>query len=261
MTRPRAAATALLVIALHAIATGQAVVAQRPMKVVDLLNIPWVSEPQLSPDGRQLLYVRSDAEWAANKRVNHVWRINLDGTAEVQLTSGMNGESSPRFSPDGKWVAFLAARETSQRQQVFLLSNAGGEARRLSNHPTAVSSIEWSRDGAAIYFLAEDEKTAAEAERDKARDASFTFDETEKNRHLWQVDVSTGKSKRLTDGEFTVLSYQLAQDGQHIAYHRAPGVRLDDWYDGEVWLMSSSGEDQVQLTHNRMPESQASLSP
>lgn len=257
VTRP----TALLFIALHVIATSEAAVAQRPMKTVDLLNIPWISEPQLSPDGRQLLYVRSDADWAANKRVNHLWRINLDGTAEVQLTSGANGESSPRFSPDGKWVACLAARDTSQRPQIFLISNAGGEARRLGNHPTAVSSIEWSRDGASIYYLAEEEKSAEAAERDKANDDAFAFDEAEKHRHLWKVDLSSEKPKRLTGGDFTVLGYQLAQDGQHIAYHRAPGVLLDHLYDAEVWLMTSSGEDPIQLTRNGMPESQASLSP
>jgi len=261
MVKTLARPTAFVFIALHAIGNGTTAVAQRPMKIVDLLNIPWISEPQLSPDGRQLLYVRSDADWAANKRVDHIWRINVDGTGEVQLTSGTNGESSPRFSADGKWVAFLATRETGQQRQVYLISNAGGEARRLSKHPTAVSSIEWASDGESIYFLAEDEKTAEEKGRDKANDDAFAFDEYEKNRHLWKVAVSTGTSKRLTSGDFTVLAYQPSQDGRHIAYHRAPSPLLDHTYDAEAWLMTSSAEDHVQLTRNGMPESRASLSP
>ncbi|MEO8450162.1 MAG: S9 family peptidase [Gemmatimonadota bacterium] len=254
-------APTLLLIALSAIATSDPALAQRPMKIVDLLNIPWVSDPQLSPDGRQLVYVRSDADWAANKHVGHIWRINLDGTGEVQLTTGTAGEGSPRFSPDGKWIAFLATRATGQPQQIFLIGSTGGEARRLGNHPTAASSIAWSRDGESIYFLAEGEKTAEEAEREKAKDDAIAFDETGKNRHLWTMAVGTGKSMRLTDGDFTVLSYNLAQDGKHIVYHRAPGRLLDDLEDSEVWLMSSSGTDQIQLTKNSVTESGASLSP
>src|SRR5256885_11332599 len=130
-------ALALLFIVPHAMANSKAAAAQRPMKIVDLLNIPWVSDPQLSPDGRQLVYVRSDADWAANQHIGHIWRINVDGTGEVQLTRGTNGEGSPRFSPDGKWVAFLATRPASQLEQIFLIGNAGGEARRLGNHATA----------------------------------------------------------------------------------------------------------------------------
>jgi dipeptidyl aminopeptidase/acylaminoacyl peptidase len=254
-------APALVVSTLLAFVGGEIAVAQRPMKIVDLLNIPWVSDPQLSPDGRQLLYVQSDADWAANQRVDHVWRINLDATGLVQLTNGPNGESSPRVSPDGKTVAFLAVRGAGQPQQIFVLGGAGGEARRLTNHPTAVSSIEWGPDGDSIYFLAEEAKTASEAERDNAKDDAFAFDETGKNRHLWKIAVTNGKETRLTEGDYTILSYELARDGRRIAYHRAPSGLLDALYESEVWVMRSTGDDQIQLTHNAVPETDASLSP
>ena len=158
MIRTVSRAPALLFIALYAIATSEAAVAQRPMKIVDLLNIPWVSDPQLSPDGRQLVYVRSDADWAANKHVGHIWRINLDGTGEVPLTTG-TAARAPRFSPDGKWVAFLATRPPVKHQQIS--DRTGREARRLAGHPTSASSIEWSPDSDRL-LLTEGEKTALE---------------------------------------------------------------------------------------------------
>src|SRR5260221_11604903 len=75
---------------------------QRAMTLVDFLNVPRVSDPQLSPDGSQILFVRAEANWNANKPIGHIWRINADGTGQVQMTNGGEGESSPRCSTDAK---------------------------------------------------------------------------------------------------------------------------------------------------------------
>ena len=77
-------------------------------QLVDLINVPRLSDPSISPDGRQIAFVRSDADWGLNKRVTHIWRTASDGTGLQQLTWGVNGESSPRWSPDG--AADCAAR-------------------------------------------------------------------------------------------------------------------------------------------------------
>src|SRR2546422_1560216 len=102
----------------------------RPMKLIDLLEVPSLSEPRLSPDGRQLLYVLSAADWRAGRRTGHIWRANVDGSGTIQMTSGQRGESSPRWSPDGRTIAFIATRDTGAAgAQIYLLNNAGGEAR------------------------------------------------------------------------------------------------------------------------------------
>src|SRR5271168_3863788 len=112
----------------------------RPMTLVDVLNVPQISDPQLSPDGRQILYVLAQSDWKANKRVSHIWKTKTDGSGLIQLTTGADGETGPRWSPDGQTIAFVAKRGSAEANQIYLLSNAGGEARALTSHATAVSN-------------------------------------------------------------------------------------------------------------------------
>ena len=124
--------------------------AKRPMTIIDLLNVPSLKDPRLSPGGKQLLYVLAEADWDANKRISHIWRIESDGTDLVQLTNGSAGESAPRWSPDGESIAFIAKRGRDKERRIYLISNRGGEARALAKHATSVSGISWSPDGAKI---------------------------------------------------------------------------------------------------------------
>src|SRR3977135_927952 len=97
----RYGALALLMLATAPIASPQAQQGQRPMTLVDLLNVPSLTDPQLSPDGRQILYVFARAHWTAKRRIGQVGRANADGSGTVQLTTSANDASSPRWSPDG----------------------------------------------------------------------------------------------------------------------------------------------------------------
>lgn len=233
----------------------------RPMTIVDLINVPSIGDPQISPDGTQLLYVRSDADWDENATVSRIWRVNSDGSASVQLTNGENSESSPRWSPDGSTIAFLTERGDHEETQIYLISNYGGEARALTEHPTSTSSIQWSPDGNWVYFTAREEKTEAEKAREEVNDNVFRFEEDRKNIHLWRVDVESGDAERVTEGDFSLRGYSLSRDGTLIAFHRAPSPLYDDVLNSEVWVMSADGSDARQLTSNTVGESGASLSP
>ena len=74
----------------------------RPMTLVDVMNVPQVSDPQVSSNGRELAFVQSEPNWKANRRIGHIWKVNSDGSGLMQMTSGTDGENSPRWSPDGK---------------------------------------------------------------------------------------------------------------------------------------------------------------
>jgi dipeptidyl aminopeptidase/acylaminoacyl peptidase len=236
--------------------------AQRPMSIVDLINVPVVSDPQLAPDGANVVYVQAEADWTANKRISHLWRARADGSGTaVQLTSGKEGESQPRWSPDGASLAFVAKRDGAEHAQIHVLPLGGGEARRLTNHETAADNPAWSPDGRSVYFLAPDPKPADRVAGEKTKDDAYAFDESFQQRHLWKIDVATGAESRVTSGDFSVLSYELSHDGTRIAHHRAPSPNFGDGERGEVWVMDAGGGNAAALTKNAVPERAASLSP
>lgn len=235
--------------------------AQRPMGIVDLIDIPSISDVQLSPTGDYTAYVRSTADWDRNRTVSHVWRARTDGSGRVQLTNGEDGESSPRWSPDGSRLAFLAERAGDEAGQIYLIRNDGGEAARLTEHPTTVRDIAWSPDGRWIYFVAEEEKTAKEKAREQVNDNVFAYFENWKHRHLWRAPADGGAPERITSGDFTVRGYSISRDGATIVHTRAPTPLLDDGPSGEIWVMDAAGGGARQVTSNEIAEQGAELSP
>jgi dipeptidyl aminopeptidase/acylaminoacyl peptidase len=233
----------------------------RPMSFVDLLNLPGLSDPQLSPDGKSIAYVQDGPDWSQNKRIGHIWRIAIDGSSPAQLTRGERGESSPRWSPDGRTMAFLARRGDEEEVQVQLLPLEGGEAKALSAHVTAVSAIQWFPDGRRIFFLADEAKSIEERARGKKKDDVFQYDEQFKQRQLWCIEVEGGKETRLTSGESSVTSYRLSGDGRQVVFERAPTPLLGDAEHGELWIMTADGTGARALTSNGVAEENASVSP
>jgi dipeptidyl aminopeptidase/acylaminoacyl peptidase len=95
--------------------------------------------------------------------------VKWDGSDQLQLTSSPDGESSPRWSPDNKYLAFVASRGTDEEKkkggQIWLLNRAGGEAQKVSDFTGGVSDIQWSPDSTRILFTAEDQDPADEPEK------------------------------------------------------------------------------------------------
>jgi dipeptidyl aminopeptidase/acylaminoacyl peptidase len=256
--RIRWSVSALLCLLVLAPAAAQE---KRLRTFVDALEQPVLADPQLSPDGKQIAFVINRADWKANRHTGHIFRINSDGTSQVQLTFGERGESSPRWSPDGKSIAFTARRDPDSANQIYVLHADGGEARKITSHGTATGNITWAPDGKSIYFTATDAKSAEERERDRVQDDVFAFEENNfKQRHLWTTDLE-GKTKRITDGNWSVGNYELSADGTRIAMHRTPSPLLGSGERGEVWVMDASGQNSRQLTTNGVSEANASLSP
>ncbi|MEE8584748.1 MAG: S9 family peptidase [Acidobacteriota bacterium] len=233
---------------------------KRDMTLIDLLEIPQLRSPQLSPDGTRAVFVLQKADWKANKRIGHLWRVESDGSRLVQLTNGERGESDPAWSPDSRQIAFLAQREGDKVKQIHLIGPSG-EARRLSRRETAPQDIAWSPDGKWIYFIAKDAKTPQEKARDEAKNDVFAFDEDYKQEHLWRILAGQGQEEKITQGHYSVRGFKLSRDGSRIAFHRAPTPLFDDSDEGEVWVMEADGNNALQLTRNQVAESGAQLSP
>ena len=255
-------------LALLALAVPLQAQPRRPMTLIDMIEAPQLSDPQVSPDGKQVLFVMSKPDWKANTRISHIWRVNADGSGLVQMTNGVKGESSPHWSPDGKLIAFLGRKPSSSAEggseettQIYLIHNNGGEAEQLTEHSTAVSSINWSPDGESLYFLSSDPKTEEEKKRDKQKDDVYAFDEDYKQTHLWRVRIAGKGEKKLTDGNFSDTAYSLSRDGKKIVLSRAPTPRFGDSDQSEVFVTDASGAGEIQLTHNRVAESNIEISP
>jgi dipeptidyl aminopeptidase/acylaminoacyl peptidase len=235
--------------------------APRAMKAVDLIEIPRIGDSQLSRDGRQILFTRSEADWKLNRRVSHIDRIDADGGGLRQMTTGPEGESSPRWAPDGRRFAFIARRAGAEGAQIHLMANEGGEARRLTSHPTGVSQIQWAPDGSAVFFLASDPKTAEEKASEEAKDDVYALDENYKQTHLWRVDVESGKSSRVTSGDFSITAFNISRDGKRIAAQRGPTPLFGDSENGEVYVMDIDGANAVRITTNGVDEFFPTISP
>ena len=261
MLRPRLRFTLFVCLVFASLAAAQA---KRPTTIVDLIDVPSVGSPRLSPDGTQVLYTRSDTDWKKNGRTTHIWRINSDGTGEVQLTNGEDGESGPRWSPDGTRVAFLAKRGEDEHTQIYVMRNRGGEASPLTEHDSPVGSFQFSPDGGHIFFVAPDPKSAEEKKKEKLQDDVFAFDENYKQRHLFRVAADGDgpqRGERLTEGDYSVIGFRLSDDGTRIAHHRSVSPLVDNRDEGEVWLMDADGGNAMQLTNNTVAERGAQLSP
>ena len=245
----------------HSLSAQDGDAAPRPMTIADLIEVPSLGDARISPDGNRVLFVRRDADWEANGTVAHIWRVDVDGDNQMQLTNGEHGETSPRWSPDGSRIAFLARRGEDEHAQIHILNAMGGEANALTSHPTAVSSITWAPDGSGIYFVAADDLSEEEQAKRAAGDDVYAFDENYQQSHIWRVNVDSEETGRITEGDYSVTAYSLSRDGTHIAYHRGESPLFEGIDRREVWVMRSDGNDARQLTRNSVPEYNARLSP
>ncbi|MFO0879015.1 MAG: S9 family peptidase [Gemmataceae bacterium] len=125
---------------------------KRPMKVEDLFRFKRLSDPQISPDGRQVAYVVTTVELEENKSTSSIWVAPVDKGEPRQVTTSGKKDRHPRWSPDGKALLFESNRAGAN--QLFLLDlDDGGEARQLTTISTGASDAIWSPDGAHIAFV------------------------------------------------------------------------------------------------------------
>ena len=166
------------------------------------LNLRSISDLQFSPDGSRLAFVVSEPP-KGELRARHIWLYDKQSGAIRQFTYSAKIEASPRWSPDGKQLAFLSNREEEQ-QQLYVMRADGGEATALTKGKRAVQRFAWSADGKQIAFLAPDAKTEAEEKKVKDKDDAHVADKDEKHARLWLLTVATGEAKALTETKWEI---------------------------------------------------------
>ncbi|HEX7116026.1 MAG TPA: S9 family peptidase [Steroidobacter sp.] len=238
MSRTSQCALALL-LAVTPVATF-ATEARRLLTADDVNAVYEISDPQLSPDGEWVAYTVTHADLAKDEKVSHIWMASWDGKRTVQLTYSKHSESHPRWSPDGKFLAFLTSRgEDEEPAQVWLLDRLGGEAKPLSGFNGEVVDFEWSPDASRLALIVRDEDPERKRKAEEKKTPApividryyFKEDETgylgARRQHLYVLDVASRQAQLLTPGPYDESLPSWSPDGSRIAFYSKRGPDPD----------------------------------
>lgn len=240
----------------------------------DMLDLVQVSSPQISPDGRRVLFTRTEIKnWTDNRRVSTIWIADADGRSAYQFL-GSDRDRSPRWSPDGSLVAFLSSRdggEASRDQdsggQIWLIRAEGGEAWRLTTHAGTIRSFEWMPDSTRIVFVSADAKTDDQKAAEKAGDDAIYVDEGPNGQtsgsysSLWIVSIADRTQRRLTRDRVVVDDFEPSPDGRRVAFTYRRDNSRNGQYRSEIAVVDIETGRQMDLTANEAPEGDLRWSP
>jgi dipeptidyl aminopeptidase/acylaminoacyl peptidase len=246
-----------------AIFASQASQAQskRGVTAEDYLSFKFVGDPRISPDGKVVAFVLTTIDQKKNRRESAIWIVPSDGSAAPRRFSAEGFSSnSPRWSPDGKTLAFLSARASdlpageTPKSQIFLAPfGGGGEAIALTKLKNGVQSYQWSPEGSRIIVVSSSGSMDGVATADRKSDVrhythiQYKFNDTgwfdDKRRHLWVVSVPGGDAKQITEGQdWNDTDPQWSPDGTRIAFvSDRTGKAYDDGHNTDVWVIPAAG--------------------
>ena len=229
----------------------------RPEDVYELVN---VGDPRISPDGSRVAYTVTAADREANDYTSAIWVAPLDGSAEPQqYTAGEKRDTTPRWSPDGKWLAFASTRgEDKAPAALYLLPAEGGEARKLTDQKESVEAIEWSPDSTRIAFTARVRDAAYDEEDDRKREPRrFTrifhkLDSVgwtgDRRKHVFVVGIDGGDARQLTSGDFEHGSPAWSPDGKQLVFDGLRDERWDTELINRLYVVDAAGGEPRALT-------------
>ena len=258
---------------------------QRPITETDLYAFRWIASPQISPDGARIVYTQVTVNAKHDNYETSLWIIPASGGAARQITAGPH-DSTARWSPDGRTIAFLRAPEQKDKDgkpqppQVYLLSMEGGEARALTDLPKGASAPAWSPDGRTIAFLSTtlpkdfDKKKDGEEESDVRVIARAVYRmngegylDPDRPSHIWSAAVpavleAPQKAKQITTGEFSESDIVWSHDGSKLYF---TSTRVGEPYyeppHDEIYSVSAAGGDVTKVAGIDGPIHAISLSP
>jgi dipeptidyl aminopeptidase/acylaminoacyl peptidase len=202
-----------------------------------------VGSPQVSPDGRRVVYTVNETVMAPDKSefVTQIWIATTDGKENYQVTFGDKSSTNPKWSPDGTAIAFTSNR-ANNRNGLYLLRLSGGEAEPISDVKGSVGNFEWSPDGRTIAFMMSDFKSPEEEANDKGRNDFRWYEENHKLSRIYITPVAkdaSGKreAKKVVDVPRQISSFDFSPDGNRIAFTHAASPSVNDWPTSDVSIL------------------------
>jgi len=213
---------------------------KKPIQPTDVYRIPTLGSPQVSPDGKWIVYDLSEVDTAKDGRVSHLWMQSWDGAQSIQLTYGDEPASSPKWSPDGKYLSFLSSRDSKNGSQIWLMDRRGGEGKKLTDIKGDINDYSWSPDAGKLLLTINDPENGGKKEPKTPapiRIDRYHFKQDvegylqHQHPHLYLFDINTKKLDTLTKGDTDEGAAEWSPDGKQIVFvsnHSADPERNDN---------------------------------
>jgi len=245
----------------------------------DLYKFELISGMEISPDGAHVIYTQQRINPDTQKQYSNLWVISVEDGTTTQFTFGDQVDRNPRWSPDGRQIAFISNRDNEKRPQIYLINFSGGEAHPLTDLNGNFEGFEWSPNGSQLVtqFRKKDSEVIEREENEKVEKLGvvlrhidrleYKFDGAgflpKERWHIWTVDTKTGEACQLTnDPQYQEISPRWLQDGAHILFisNRAENPDID--YDLEdFYIIPVGGGEIVKLTAPEGGKLYPSISP
>jgi dipeptidyl aminopeptidase/acylaminoacyl peptidase len=254
-------------------------VALRPLTVDDYFRIGGVDEPQISPDWRWVAYTVSTSDLEKDEMMTRVWMVPATGGEAVAMTAEARSASHPRWSPDNRFLAFLAAPEDGE-DQVWTLFRQGGEAVQLTDTAQGVRGFEWSPDGRRMVLVLQDptpvQLAVKAGEKEPENPPPWVITRRQfkqdyvgyldsRRTHLFVLDIETKTLTQITSGDYDDTQPTWSPDGASIAFTSNRSSDPDSNYNTDIWVADANNTDQgrtlIQVTTNPGPDASPAFSP
>jgi dipeptidyl aminopeptidase/acylaminoacyl peptidase len=230
-----------------------------------MMKVKRVPEVVPSPDGKRVAFVVSEAIMDGEKSewVSQIHLASADGSSSLQLTRGEKSSTSPRWSPDGRWIGFVSSR--SGKANVWRIAVAGGEAEMITDEKGDITRFEWAPDSKSIAFLMRDPKTDEEEKADKEKRDWRTIDENVKMARLHVAPVEKGADgkrtpRKLTTAAYSVTGFDWSPNGRAIAFEHQRSPSANDWVTSDLSQVTVADAVVKPLATSRAAEGDPSYS-
>src|SRR5437868_3934089 len=226
----------------------------------DVYALTGVADPRISPDGTRVAYQLWWVDEDANEVRGAIWVAPLDGSGEPRpFTSGKRRDASPRWSPDGRWLAFVSNRgDEKTPNNLFIIPAEGGEAKQLTDRKEGVEKLAWSPDSTRIVFSSRARDDAYEEDDEHKRRPRrltrlfYKLDSvgwtTDRRTHLFVVSLEGGEPQQITDGDCEDGDPTWTPDGKRVVF---PALRGDRWDIDQItrlYVVDADGGEPEPLT-------------